>query len=377
MKINQLFRDMDKIWTVPEVLPNSQLVLVFGGIDEIDDPSIIDELKTWYPHAEIVLASTAGEIRKNEVTKNTVVATAIQFETTRIQAVSISVSDYENSRQCGMHIANSVMSPDLRHILIISDGTLVNGDELVRGINEVVSPEVLVTGGLAADNGRFEKTLVGLNHLPTTGQIAAIGFYGDKLRVGHGSQGGWDIFGPVRTVTASAGNELFELDGIKALELYKKYLGDRAQELPGSALLFPLCILGEDGSQLVRTILGINEETGAMIFAGDIPVGAKVQFMMANFDRLVDGATHAAEEAHIRHGWIDPELVLMVSCVGRKIVLDQRVEEEVESVVDFFGSNSVYCGFYSNGEISPLNASIGCSLHNQTMTITTYSEIAS
>jgi hypothetical protein len=375
MKVNQLIRERNSEWKDSDNSIHPQLVLVFGGIDVVGDPEVFRYLHGRYKEAQIVLASTAGEICKNEVTDHSVVATAVEFERTEIRTVSASVQDFETSFDCGKHMGLTLMNPELKHVFIISDGTMVNGDEFVKGINHMVSSRVLVTGGLAADSGRFEKTLVGLNEIPATGRIVAIGFYGDNLKVGHGSQGGWDIFGPVRTVTSSEGNKLYELDGISALELYKKYLGDRAKELPGSALLFPLCILGEDGSQLVRTILGIHEESGAMIFAGDIPQGAKVQFMMANFDRLIDGATHAAEETHVRLGWLTPELVIMVSCVGRKIVLDQRVEEEVESVVDFFGEKPMYCGFYSNGEISPLNASIGCSLHNQTMTITTYAEI--
>jgi hypothetical protein len=260
----------------------------------------------------------------------------------------------------------------LRHILVFSDGISVNGDDLVKGINQDLPPGVLVTGGLAADAGRFSKTLVGANAEPQPNRIVAIGFYGDKLRITHGSHGGWDLFGPVRVVTKAVENVLYELDGENALEIYKRYLGPRASELPGSALLFPLCILGSDReSQLVRTILSVDDASGTLRFAGNIPEGAQVQFMMANFDRLVDGAAKAAEQSDDQ----SPELVIMVSCVGRKIVLDQRVEEEVESVCQYFGNKATYTGFYSNGEISPQLGSTSCSLHNQTMTITTYHEV--
>jgi hypothetical protein len=264
------------------------------------------------------------------------------------------------------------MDDGLCHILVFSDGISVNGDDLVRGINEDIPADVIVTGGLAADSGRFTKTLVGANAEPQSNRIVAIGFYGHKLKITHGSHGGWDLFGPVRTVTKAVDNVLYELDGENALEIYKRYLGPRASELPGSALLFPLCILGSDReSQLVRTILSVDDAAGTLRFAGNIPVGAEVQFMMANFDRLVDGAAKAAEQSNDQ----SPELVIMVSCVGRKIVLDQRIEEEVESVCQYFGNDAVYTGFYSNGEISPQLGSTQCSLHNQTMTITTYHEV--
>lgn len=353
---------------------NANLVLAFGGIDVISSNEILSELKARYNNADIVLASTAGEIHGNMVFDESVSVTACQFDHTRIEVVRIDVNDFPDSHSCGKHISSCLNQTGLNHILIFSDGIKVNGDDLVRGVNADLPEGIVVTGGLAGDAGRFSCTYTGANEVPTSGNIVAIGFYGDRLKVSHGSQGGWDVFGPVREVTRATENVLYELDGESALAVYKRYLGPRASELPGSALLFPLCILNDSGdSQLVRTILSIDEESGSMKFAGNIPMGAKVQFMMANFDRLVDGAGKAAEQSTDRISG-DPDLVLMISCVGRKIVLDQRVEEEVESVHAIYGHKPAYTGFYSNGEISPLLNTVGCSLHNQTMTITTYRE---
>jgi hypothetical protein len=362
-------------WSTPFNLgSHADLVLAFGGIDEIPQSSVYEELRKHYPKARIVMATTAGEIIEDKVADNTIVATAIAFDKTDVDLIALDITDFETSYSCGQAIQQRLNRAGLSHMLVISEGTSTNGDELVRGINKDLPAGVLVTGGLAADAGRFSQTYVGLDEVARPNRIVAIGFYGDSLRVGHGSQGGWDPFGPVRLVTRSEGNVLFELDGSNALDLYKTYLGERAADLPGSALLFPLCILGDDGS-LVRTILAIDHEKGSMTFAGDIPQGSKVQFMMSNFDRLIDGATNAASQNANRLRDSTPELVLMISCVGRKIVLHQRIEEEVESVVDIFGKGPAYCGFYSNGEISPVLDGVACSLHNQTMTITTYCEV--
>lgn len=354
---------------------NASFVLAFGGVDVVPQSFVYDDLRARFPKADIVVASTAGEIAGDRVMDESVSATAVALEKTRHKAVGVNVSDFADSFQVGKTLQASLLNENLRHILVISDGSNVNGDALSAGLNDGLPKNVVVTGGLAADAGRFTKTFVGLNETAIPGRVVAIGFYGEALRVGHGSQGGWDEFGPLRRVTRSEGNVLFELDGTSALEVYKKYLGEKAAELPGSALLFPLSVRGEDGSKLVRTILNIDETSGSMTFAGDIPSGAQVQFMMANFDRLIDGATAAAEQNLIRLESTDPSLVVMVSCVGRKIVLAQRTEEEVEAVQDLFGPNATYCGFYSNGELSPVKDGVGCSLHNQTMTITTYSEV--
>ena len=374
MKVKQHLWKEGKGWTSTSDSSqfNPSLVLAFGGIDTLANDSIYGEIRKIYPEANIVMVSTAGEIHGDEVNDHTVSVTACQFEKTSIKVVEGSVSDCANSFECGKSITRGLQGEGLCHIMVLSDGISVNGDDLVRGINSELSSNVVVTGGLAADSGRFTKTLVGANHNPESNRIVAIGFYGDHLKITHGSHGGWDLFGPVREVTKASNNVLYELDGENALDLYKRYLGPRASELPGSALMFPLCILGNDmQSQLVRTILNVDENAGTLTFAGNIPMGAKVQFMMANFDRLVDGAARAAEQSSDT----SPDLVIMVSCVGRKIVLDQRIEEEVESVCQYFGDKAMYTGFYSNGEISPQLGSTHCSLHNQTMTITTYREV--
>jgi hypothetical protein len=377
MKIQQSVLYPGKGWeSTPEPTLSSGLVLAFGGVDRISDPEVFEQLRSRFPSATLIQVSTAGEIAGSRVLDDSVVCTHIEFSHTPFRVIATRADEFNTSAECGEYIGKMLIDHDLRHILVLSEGTQTNGDLLVTGLRNSVGGKVLITGGLAADAGRFEKTYVGVDAPAAPGVIAAVGFYGDHLRVAHGSRGGWDPFGPMRKVTKSHGNVLLELDGKNALELYKTYLGDKSDSLPGSALLFPLCIV-EDDKLVVRTILNIDESAGSMTFAGDIPQGATVQFMMANFDRLIDGAATAALDSSRLIGDKQPELVVMVSCVGRKIVLGPRIEEEVESVVEVFGGKPVYCGFYSNGEISPVTGGTVCSLHNQTMTITTYSEFTS
>jgi hypothetical protein len=187
--------------------------------------------------------------------------------------------------------------------------------------------------------------------------------------VSHGSRGGWDIFGPERVITRASGNVLYELDHRPALALYKQYLGDRAAGLPATALLFPLSVRASPREEpRVRTILGVNEEENSLIFAGDVPQGSLAQLMRANFDRLIDGAGSAARLASVGTAANGQELAIAVSCVGRRLVLGERAEEEVEAAAHVLSAAKLV-GFYSYGEISPF-ASGRCELHNQTMTLT-------
>lgn len=352
----------------------AQLVLLFGSPACLKRTAWQEDIERAYPKAHRLGCSTAGEIYGIEVTDETLVATAIAFERTRLHGTSLEVNEASESYQAGERLANSLPHESLVHVLVISDGQNVNGSALVAGLTENLPAGVTLTGGLAGDGDRFQETLVLWDALPSPNTIAVLGLYGDRIKIGFGSLGGWDAFGPERVVTRSTDNILYELDGQPALALYKKYLGEHARELPASGLLFPLSLKTSEGESVVRTILGVNEAEQSLTFAGDLPRGGHVQLMKANFDRLIDGAVGAAQTSFEAIGKHSPELALLISCVGRKLVLKQRIEEEVEGVQDVLGQATVLAGFYSYGEISPFNPSARCELHNQTMTITTLSE---
>lgn len=301
--------------------------------------------------------------------------TTISFESIRIQGSRVELSQTIDSYRAGQLLAQSLETNGLRHVIVLSDGIHVNGSDLVRGLTEVLPSEVSITGGLAGDGERFEETLVCWDSHPQNKTVAAVGLYGDKLRIGYASQGGWDPFGPERIITKAKGNILYELDGKSALDLYKLYLGKQAAGLPATGLLFPLSLRAKDSqTSLVRTILSVNEEEQSMTFAGDVPEGSYARLMKANFDRLIDGAIGAATKSYDAIGSFSPELAILISCVGRKMILKQRTEEEIEGVRDILGEKTVMTGFYSYGELSPFNQGGACELHNQTMTITVLSE---
>ena len=352
----------------------ANLVLVFSDRGQLEGENLLD-LRATFPTAKILYCSTAGEIMYDGLSEDGTCITAIHFEKTAIRTALINIKYFDSSIDAGRAIVESLIGPKLRHILVFADGQMVNGSDLVKGMNETLPVGVTISGGLAGDGARFEKTLVGLDLDIQIGNIAAIGLYGDDLEVSCSSRGGWDSFGPDRKITKSDANVLYELDGKSALSLYKKYLGDLAAQLPGSALLFPLAITtAENGQPLVRTILSINEEEQSMTFAGNMPEGAYARLMKSSFDRLIDAAAGAVDTCLKSFDSRSPQLALLVSCVGRKIVLGQRIDEEIESIRDEFGKETALAGFYSYGEISPLYPASGCELYNQTMTITAFRE---
>ena len=352
------------------------LVLVFGARQHLPLRAVIDYISDLYPQALIVGCSTAGEIHGTTVRDETLTVAAMAFDQTRIKGAQVAVPRVEDSMRAGRELASRMDEEGLRHVLVLSDGLSVNGSELVKGLMQALPKGVTVTGGLAADGDRFKETAVLFGREAKPNAVVGVGFFSDRLHVGYGSLGGWDPFGPERVVTNSRGNVLYEVDGKSALELYTTYLGPHAEGLPSTGLLFPLSLRADedDTEPVVRTILSVNEQDRSMTFAGDVPEGSIVRFMKANLDRLVGGAQDAALASLGGMKGSAPAIALLISCVGRKLVLKQRVEEEVEAVREVLGADAAITGFYSYGEISPFTASGTCRLHNQTMTITLLGE---
>jgi hypothetical protein len=358
-------------WDSPETV-----VLAFCAPAYRDQPSVIAELRGLFPNAQLLGCSTSGEIHGDQIRDRSMAVLVFRFERASIRVARAKLAGPGDSEDVGGRIASELRRPGLRGIFALSDGLLVNGSALMKGINAALGDTpVPVSGGLAGDLNLFKSTwLITESGTTEPGWVAAIGFYGETVDLRQSSQGGWDIFGPERTVTRSRGNILYEIDGRPALDLYKEYLGEKAGELPASGLLFPLQIRRNEGDErrLVRTVLAVDEESRSVTFAGDVPEGVFAQFMRANFERVIDAAGRAGEVAS--KGGAEPRLVLAVSCVGRRLALGARAEEEVEALREALPPAALLAGFYSYGELGATVSGRPCDLHNQTMTILTLGE---
>ncbi len=352
-----------------------QLLMVFGDRDLLGLPDILPQLTVLFPDAKIVSSSTAGEIYNDKRQEKTVVCIAVHFEKTSFELTTDNIRNYSNSFELGKATADKLNKNNLRYVMVISDGNVVNGDDLIAGINASIGNRVEITGAMAGDGGRFEKTLTGVHTSLDTGNLTLLGLYGNHIHVTSGIKSGWSLFGPERTVTKSNKNELFEIDGENALDLYKRYLGKFAESLPSSALFFPIALLNtNDEEHIVRTILRVNEEKKSMIFAGNIPEGAVIRLMRTNTDQVISMAGEAANTAAKKNN-TNPELALIFNCIGRKLILDSRANDEIKSIRKCLPATTTTVGLYSYGEFSKLAQSASsCALHNQTVVVTLMNE---
>jgi hypothetical protein len=377
MKTVQLVRKSSSDWKYISAKTKliKPLVLVFGNRFLLEAENLFEEVKALFPDGEIVFGSSCADITSSSVNEDTISITAIEFERSSFVIKTSNVLNANSdSFKTGSDLIKQFPKEGLKYVFVVSEGSFINGSQLTEGMNNASNDNLLITGALCGDSERFEKTLASYNENPKQGEIVAIGFYSETLEVTFSIYGGWTPFGPERIVTKSEGNVMFELDNKPALDLYKKYLGEKSKDLPAAALLYPLNVKSKEAKQtIVRSILNIDEKRNAMILAGDIPEGSIVQLMMTNVDNIANASERAARQAlALRQN--KPELAILVSCIGRKLVLDHRVEEEIEEVTEVLGKGITVTGLYSYGEIAPFHGEVSCQLHNQTMTVTLLSE---
>ncbi len=380
MRVKQLhLRNLDNLPAQLEALKSIQpnWVLVFGAPSMMADTSLLStSLAAAFPTAIRTGCSTAGEITAQGVAEDSCTIVGVHFEKTEIWEATTTLSDMQDSYAAGQRLGEQLVGPDLRAVFVLAQGVAINGSALSAGLSDCIGSTIPVSGGLAGDGTAFNQTWVLSSAGPATQRAVAIGFYGDALHYAFGSFGGWQAFGPVRKVTRCEGNLLYELDGEPALEIYKRYLGDHAKQLPASGLLFPFLMMNAEqmDSGLIRTILGIDEATNSLILAGEIDPDGYLRLMHSNPDALAIGSERAAQAASEMMGDHPVDLAILVSCVGRKLTMGDLVDEEVEVVRDMLGAQATITGFYSYGEICPMAPEEPCKLHNQTMTIAFLSE---
>lgn len=377
MKVFQkVFKNTTELYTFLEPFNASDfdLHIIFADKSYFDSEEVRSKIKQSFNNSIVFGCSSSGEILGNKLSEQSFSITSIKFAKAKIKKQCFHIKDASESTIAGETIAKELSGDDLKHILILSEGINVNGSRLVEGFNKVIDKTVHVSGGLAGDNAQFDITYVAdMENNFVSNCVSAIGFYGD-ITTETSSFGGWDSFGIDRTVTKSKENVVFEIDGNPALDLYKSYLGDKAAELPASAFYFPIEMRDSEHSEpVVRTILGINEDENSITFAGNVSEGSFVRLMKTNVNRVIDGASKSADILK-ENSKTNPELVILITCVGRKIVLKQLAQDEVEAVTDNFSNEVSFAGFYSNGEISKSKFIEDCKLHNQSMTLTSFSE---
>ncbi len=351
-----------------------QLALLFGSRKTLEtNVGALTAFQATYPKAAVISISGAGNILSDSILDDNIVANSLAFEHTKIELSHTQFAG-KTEEEVADYLIQSIPNEGLKNLLLFSCSG-INLERVIQRLNQTLKNSIPISGGAAGDDLQFQKTIIGIGDNLAYDRIVLIGLYGDKIQAKYGLHSGMDTFGPRRKITKCLGNIIFEIDHRPALDLYKDYLGDKASQLPASALHFPLNISSKSlDKPIVRSVQTVDEKAGSLVLFGQVEEGMTVQLMKTYQDNVISGG---AESAKLAANAIDNQsFAIVVSCVGRRIILGPLTEEELTEAHEVLGPNTKMSGFYSYSELSPCNESGQCLLHNQTITITTLFEAA-
>ncbi|MEZ5452353.1 MAG: FIST N-terminal domain-containing protein [Thiothrix sp.] len=356
---------------LPDMDSPQTLVMVFGDADFTPYKHALAQLQRKYPNSVIAGCSTLAGIFNEHLLENALVVGIARFDNTRLVLAHAELNSKETSWQAGLQLAKQLAAPDLKGIIILTDGLHTQGTDLIQGMASYINPhQVNIIGGLASDPFKFQSTWVLTNGTPAEHMVCGIGFYGEKLVFTSNTQDGFKPFGGERIITRANDRILYELDGHPALQLYKEYLGAHAASLPQSALNFPLAIWNENKQHYaIRVPIAVDEDTQSLHFVADIPDGHKAQLMYGNMDNLLEGVETAARTLADALPDDRPVLAFTISCTVHKLIMGDDTVQELETIMDELPTGSQQIGCYTYGELAPTEQGGGCSLHNATMTL--------
>jgi hypothetical protein len=351
------------------------LILLFVSTSFSDIESL-NFLRVLYPDSVIIGSSTAGEIEDINIYDGSAVATAVKFEKATLDYHEAVIHDPSNSFKAAYELIEKFDTRGLKHVMVFCDGLQSNPSEFVEGLRHKSDVNCTISGGFAADGFEFINSYVITNDVEAKSKMAvAVGFYGEGLKIGYGSLSGWDSFGVDRIVTRSENNKVYSIDGMPILELYKNMLQEQFKNLPASGMLLPISVRKKITDRPeIRSIVDYDSEKAYISFCGNIPEGSILRLMKANHERLVSGAEGAAELGIEEIGNTHTDLAILISSVGRRLVLKQLDEDEIVAVRDVIGEDATIAGYYSYSEIAPHLSDKKPELQCQSMTITTFSE---
>jgi hypothetical protein len=362
---------LDCLSPKPDNLANLVWVISAKSLVHINDISY-KVLSNIYPNAHIVISTSAGEIYSDLVYEHSICVNVITFDKATIRTVSKTI-DRHNQEDIAQQLTQELLADDLQFVFILSDGLITNGHALLAGVNKVLPKNVHASGGMSGDDGLFKETLIGLNQAPKPNQLVIIGFYGKTLKVSSSAESGKNPFGKKRKITQSKENIIYTIDNEPALELYKRYLGDLSKDLPASGLSYPLQVQDKDNNRwLIRSLLDVDWQNGSITLAGNVPANSELYLMHANNQNLVEGASTAIKRC-IESFNDQPQLAIVVSCVGRKNAMKKWIEDELTPIRNEIGDTQMI-GFYSYGEFASHQTHQECQLFNETLCVTILKE---
>ena len=333
----------------------------------------------------MVGGTTAGEISASGLGSDTIVLCLMASDSLSFHVASASgmKNDEEDcGRRLGEKITHDIKMDKAKSLILFPDGMGGDGVSLLKGLQSVLGADFEMVGGFLGDDGRFKETFQFYNGKCYRGDlVTALMISGeDQFVTSTGVRSGFESIGGRIYCTKANKNVVEKFEDVRALDFYKDLLGEeRSKRLPEICLEYPFGLIdskatiGEHEYFQLRCGLQVNEKEGSITLAGSIPEGSAITLTTASRADIINGARQAAIQAQEGLMGALPQLVLMFSCIGRKLVLGRRTSEEIDIVKQVFGENVPIIGFYTYGEIGPLDKNQkelqAARFHNETVVL--------
>ncbi len=367
---------------IKELGKPADVIMVFAA-PKFKHQKVLDGITKITKSTPMAGGTTAGEISPQGLTVNSVVVCALRSKDITFSVgigKNISKSEVRAGAQLAKSVLSSVKKKKPSTLIMFPDGLAGDGLHVIKGAQKILGESFEIVGGALGDEGAFKNTYQFYNGTVYQNTVVGLLISGAQLTTATGVRSGWEAVGNRFTCTKSKGNVVYKFGDKTALEIYKDYLGsERYKKLPAIGLEYPLGLVDEkaeiEGYNYfqIRCPVGINEKDGSVTFAASIPEGKEVTLTYSSRTSIINGSKLAAHQAKKTLGSAKPRLVMMFSCVGRKMVLGRRTNEEINVVREVFGNRVPIVGFYTYGEIGPIDKRISSlqstRWHNETVVV--------
>ncbi len=245
------------------------------------------------------------------------------------------------------------------HFLLLADPFSFEAEGFLRSLDQAY-PSSGKVGGLASGANQPGQNALYLDREVCRDGLVGVAFGGDIEIETIVAQGCRPIGEPM-FVTGSTRNVIRGLDGrppLEALQDLHSRLDARDQQLFRHSLFLGIVMKESreayrQGDFLIRNIVGLDRDSGALAVGAMVHDGLIVQF------HLRDAATSAAdlEELLSREASIErpgPEGALLFSCLGRGKHLYGTPDHDTDALRRHLGDVPLG-GFFCNGEIGPVH----------------------
>jgi len=151
----QRFIHRNQLDTFPAVL-----IQIFSGEQDPDKlKTIQQQLKLLVPKATIIGCTIAGEINGSSLQEKSIVISFTGFEKTSIDSCIVEQRDFPNCFMMGKKLSEMLIDSQTKAMIIMIGSVDLDTQQFLDGIFSS-KPDILITGGIAGNNGSLEGTYV-------------------------------------------------------------------------------------------------------------------------------------------------------------------------------------------------------------------------